>query len=94
MWLVNSASHMWGYRNYATNDRTVNSWWVGLLAAGEGWHNNHHAAPSVAAHGHRWWELDLSYLFIRGFELVGLAYDVKHLARGGDAPLGNPATEG
>jgi stearoyl-CoA desaturase (delta-9 desaturase) len=77
MWLVNSASHMWGYRNYQTNDRTVNCWWVGLLAAGEGWHNNHHALPSCAVHGHRWWEFDLSYLFLRCFELVGLVHDVK-----------------
>lgn len=77
MWLVNSASHMWGYRNYKTSDRTVNSWWVGLLAAGEGWHNNHHAIPSSAAHGHRWWELDQSFLFIRFFEIIGLARNVK-----------------
>ncbi|HEY8278587.1 MAG TPA: fatty acid desaturase [Bdellovibrionota bacterium] len=77
MWLVNSASHMWGYRNYETKDNTVNCWWVGLLAAGEGWHNNHHAQPSVAKHGHRWWELDLSYMIIRSFELAGIISEVK-----------------
>ena len=77
MWFVNSASHMWGYRNFNTKDKTVNCWWVGLLASGEGWHNNHHALPSCAAHGHRWWELDLSFLFIRTFELIGRARDVK-----------------
>jgi fatty-acid desaturase len=77
MWFVNSASHRWGYRNYDTRDLTVNCWWVGLLAAGEGWHNNHHANPSCAAHGHRWWEFDLSYEIIRVMALVGLARDVK-----------------
>lgn len=77
MWFVNSACHMWGYRNYETKDTTVNCWWVGLLASGEGWHNNHHAQPSCAAHGHRWWELDLSFLAIRGLERVGLARNVK-----------------
>lgn len=77
MWFVNSASHRWGYRNYETRDQTVNCWWVGLLAAGEGWHNNHHANPSCAAHGHRWWELDLSYGIIRAMEWVGLAREVK-----------------
>lgn len=77
MWFVNSASHMWGYRNYETNDQTVNCWWVGLLAAGEGWHNNHHANPSCAAHGHKWWELDLTFQFIRGLEFAGLAKHVK-----------------
>ncbi|RYY72074.1 MAG: acyl-CoA desaturase [Chitinophagaceae bacterium] len=77
MWFVNSASHRWGYRNYETKDLTVNCWWVGILAAGEGWHNNHHANPSCAAHGHRWWEFDLSYMIIRGMEVFGLARNVK-----------------
>jgi stearoyl-CoA desaturase (delta-9 desaturase) len=77
MWLVNSASHMWGYRNYQTADKTVNCWWVGVLAAGEGWHNNHHAFPAGAAHGHRWWEFDLSFFIIRVLEFLGLASAIK-----------------
>ncbi len=36
-------------------------WWVGLLAFGEGWHNNHHAYQRMARHGHRWWEIDVTY---------------------------------
>ncbi len=77
MWFVNSASHMWGYRNYPTRDKTVNCWWVGILAAGEGWHNNHHAIPNCAAHGHKWWEFDISFQFIRLFEFFGWVRDVK-----------------
>jgi len=77
MWFVNSATHKWGYRNYETKDKSTNCWWVGILAAGEGWHNNHHANPACAAHGHRWWELDISFGFIRLLEAVGLATDVK-----------------
>ncbi len=76
-WLVNSATHTWGYRTFATNDDSRNCWWVALLAAGEGWHNNHHASPSRAAHGLRWWEIDLTWLAIRGMERVGLATQVK-----------------
>ncbi|MGL5094235.1 MAG: fatty acid desaturase, partial [Planctomycetia bacterium] len=75
-WLVNSASHRWGYRNYSTGDQSRNNWWVAALTNGEGWHNNHHAAPRSAAHGHRWWEIDLTYSFIRLLELVGLAKQV------------------
>ena len=75
-WLVNSASHMWGYRNYETSDDSRNLWWVGLLAFGEGWHNNHHAFPGRAAHGHRWWEIDVTYLAILAMEKVGLAWKV------------------
>ena len=75
-WFVNSASHMWGYRNYETSDGSRNLWWVGLLAAGEGWHNNHHAHQRMAKHGHRWWEFDLTYTTICVMEKLGLAWDV------------------
>ena len=75
-WFVNSASHRWGYQNYKTGDLSTNSWWVALLTNGEGWHNNHHAAPRAASHGHRWWEIDLTYSFVRLLELVGLAKKV------------------
>lgn len=76
-WFVNSASHIWGYRNFHTKDQSKNCWWVGIIAAGEGWHNNHHAQPSSAAHGMKWWEFDLTFMYIRLFEFLGLIYDVK-----------------
>lgn len=77
-WFVNSASHMWGYRNYETSDDSRNLWWVGLLAFGEGWHNNHHAFQRMAKHGHRWWEFDVTYWAICALEKVGLAWNVVH----------------
>jgi fatty-acid desaturase len=77
-WFVNSASHMWGYRNYETTDDSRNLWWVGLLAYGEGWHNNHHAFQRMARHGHKWWEFDATYLTILAMEKLGLAWDVVH----------------
>ena len=75
-WLVNSASHMWGYINYRTRDDSRNNWWVALITYGEGWHNNHHAYPRMANHGHRWWEIDITYATIRLMESLGLAWDV------------------
>lgn len=75
-WAVNSASHMWGYRNFETTDGSRNNWWVSLLSFGEGWHNNHHAQQRSAAHGMRWWEFDLTYATIRLMSWVGLAWDV------------------
>ena len=75
-WAVNSVSHRWGYRNYDTRDNSRNSWWVALISHGEGWHNNHHAQPRAAMHGHRWWEFDCSWLFIRLFERIGLVKNV------------------
>ena len=75
-WSVNSVTHLWGYRNFETSDRSRNNWIVGLISNGEGWHNNHHAEPRCASHGRRWWELDVSYLTIRALALVGLASEV------------------
>jgi stearoyl-CoA desaturase (delta-9 desaturase) len=75
-WLVNSASHMWGYRNYQTRDDSRNNWWVALITYGEGWHNNHHAHPRMAKHGHKWWEFDVTFLTIRLMRFVKLAWDV------------------
>jgi stearoyl-CoA desaturase (delta-9 desaturase) len=77
-WFVNSATHIWGYRNYETDDNSRNLWWVGLLAFGEGWHNNHHAFQRMARQGHRWWEVDVTYWAICGLEALGLAWNVQH----------------
>jgi fatty-acid desaturase len=75
-WSVNSITHLWGYRSFDTPDDSRNNWLVALLSNGEGWHNNHHAEPRCAAHGHRWWELDVSYWTIRALERLGLASDL------------------
>jgi stearoyl-CoA desaturase (delta-9 desaturase) len=76
-WLVNSASHTFGYRNFEVSDLSTNCWWVALVTYGEGWHNNHHAFPTSARHGLRMWEIDPAYGFIRLLESVGLAWDVR-----------------
>ncbi len=76
-WFVNSATHIWGYRNYETTDRSRNLWWVAIISYGEGWHNNHHAHQRLAAHGHRWWEVDVTYMVIRLLKGLGLATKVQ-----------------
>jgi len=76
-WLVNSATHMWGYRSHETRDNSTNLWWVALVTYGEGWHNNHHAYQTSARHGLRWWELDMTYIAIRLMSFVGMAYAIK-----------------
>ncbi len=76
-WLVNSAGHGIGYKNFPTHDLSTNCWWVALLSMGEGWHNNHHAFPSSARHGLQPWELDLSYGFILLLKALGLAWDLR-----------------
>jgi stearoyl-CoA desaturase (delta-9 desaturase) len=75
-WGVNSAAHLWGYRNYATRENSRNNWLLALCTNGDGWHNNHHADPRAAAHGHRWWELDVTYLTICLWEKLSIVWDV------------------
>jgi len=75
-WLVNSVSHLFGYRNYETRDQSRNNWLVALLTYGEGWHNNHHADARAARNGHRWYEIDVTYYLIRLMKVFGLAYDI------------------
>lgn len=75
-WLINSATHIWGYRNYETTDHSRNLWWVSLFTFGEGWHNNHHAQPAAAYHGHRWWEIDATGWIISACRFTGLATKV------------------
>jgi fatty-acid desaturase len=76
-WLVNSATHMWGKRRFATRDDSRNNWWVALLTFGEGWHNNHHAHPTSARHGLAWYEIDLNWWGIRVMQFLRLAKAVK-----------------
>lgn len=62
-----------GYKNFNSADKAVNVWWVGILALGEGWHNNHHVIPGSARMGMRKFEFDFSWLVIKLFAFLGLA---------------------
>jgi stearoyl-CoA desaturase (delta-9 desaturase) len=76
-WSVNSVCHLWGTRPYECGDESRNNSVVGVLAMGEGWHNNHHAFPSSARFGQRWWQVDPGYYLIQLLARVGLAWNVK-----------------
>ncbi|MFN4244362.1 MAG: acyl-CoA desaturase [Tepidisphaerales bacterium] len=80
-WSINSACHLWGQRTYKSHDHSRNNALFGVLALGEGWHNNHHAFPTSARHGLEWWQFDLSYLLIRSMAALGLVWDVKTPSR-------------
>jgi len=76
-WLVNSATHLYGRRRFATRDDSRNNWWVALLTGGEGWHNNHHAYPVSARHGLAWYEFDPNYYGIWILRTLGIAKNVQ-----------------
>ena len=98
-WAVNSVTHRWGYRNYETDENSRNNWVVALLTNGEGWHNNHHASQRSASHGHRWWEIDVTYWTILALCRVGLASEViapsglARFATADDHPIGHHDAE-
>jgi sn-2 palmitoyl-lipid 9-desaturase len=76
-WLINSVTHIYGYRNFlTTKDNARNLWWAAILTYGEGWHNNHHAYPNVAKAGLRWWEIDATWWAIRVLQALGLVKKV------------------
>ena len=74
---VNSVGHLWGRRRFDTGEGSRNNFVLGVLAMGEGWHNNHHRAPASARHGFAWYELDQAYLTIRLLRAVGLVWAVR-----------------
>jgi stearoyl-CoA desaturase (delta-9 desaturase) len=74
---VNSAAHVWGDQTYNTGDLSRNNWWLGILAFGGGWHNNHHAFEWSARHGLEWWQFDMTWLLIKFLETCGLATNIK-----------------
>ena len=76
-WSVNSVCHLWGTRPFRSHDESRNNPIVGVLAFGEGWHNNHHAFPTSARHGLRWWEFDSSFLVIWTLSKLGLVWNVR-----------------
>src|SRR5699024_4281847 len=74
---VNSLNHMVGRQRYLTGDDSRNNWFLALVSMGEGWHNNHHYYPAAARNGFFWWEIDTTYYLLKGFEKVGLVWDLR-----------------
>ena len=68
---VNAVGHLYGKKVYENTAR--NSQWLAWLTAGEGLHNNHHAAPTSARLSHRRGEIDPGWWLISALDRVGLA---------------------
>ena len=90
---INSLCHFFGRRRFETGDESRNLAWLAPLTFGEAWHNNHHAFPTSAAHGLRWYEraLDPSALLISALERLGLVWDVVRISEDRQAAKLAPA---
>jgi stearoyl-CoA desaturase (delta-9 desaturase) len=73
---INSLSHLWGSRRYATDDDSRNNPVLALITMGEGWHNNHHHYQVSCRQGFFWWEIDCTYYILRALAAVGLIWDL------------------
>jgi stearoyl-CoA desaturase (delta-9 desaturase) len=76
-WSINSLCHTAGTQPFRSHDSSRNNLVAGLMGLGEGWHNNHHAFPTSARHGLRWWEFDASWELIRLLSILGLVWNVR-----------------
>lgn len=74
---VNSLAHRFGKRRYNTRDDSRNSLLIALITCGEGWHNNHHHYPGSARQGFYWWEIDMTYYFLKTLAMLGVIWDLK-----------------
>jgi stearoyl-CoA desaturase (delta-9 desaturase) len=82
--LINSLSHVWGTRRFATADESRNNFVLALLTLGEGWHNNHHFYMSSVRQGIRWWEIDVTYYVLRMLSWIGVTKDLREFRLPGD----------
>jgi len=73
---INSLSHIWGKRRYATTDDSKNNPVLAIVTMGEGWHNNHHYYPRSVRQGFHWWQIDMTYYVLRALSAVGLVWDL------------------
>ena len=76
-WSINSVCHVWGTSPYQSRDDSKNNYPIAVLSLGEGWHNNHHAFPTSARHGLRWWQFDASWCVLLAMRATGLVWDVR-----------------
>ncbi len=69
-----SHSRSYGYRNFETNDNSVNlnGWFATFMSAGESLQNNHHARPTSPIHAFKAGERDFGWGLVWVYEKIGL----------------------
>jgi stearoyl-CoA desaturase (delta-9 desaturase) len=77
---INSLCHFFGRRRFEVDDESRNLAWLSVFSFGESWHHNHHAFPTSAAHGLKWWEFDVSAQIIRGMKRLGWVTEVVEIS--------------
>jgi len=65
-------SHLIGYRNYDSNDKSRNVFPIGFIFGGEELHNNHHTSWKSVNFADKWFEFDIGYWYIVILNKLGL----------------------
>lgn len=71
---INSLSHVFGKRRFATTDDSRNNWLLAIITMGEGWHNNHHRFCASTRQGFYWYEYDFTYYILKALSFFGLVW--------------------
>ena len=74
---INSLSHVFGKRRFATSDDSRNNWLLALLTLGEGWHNNHHRFAASTRQGFYWYEIDITYYVLKVLSWFRIVWDLR-----------------
>jgi stearoyl-CoA desaturase (delta-9 desaturase) len=95
-WSINSVCHFFGRRRFDIEDESRNVFWLAPFSMGEAWHHNHHAFPTSAFHGLRFWEriADPTGLVIALLEKSGLVWNVVRVSPDRQAAKALPAAPG
>ncbi|VDM39964.1 unnamed protein product [Toxocara canis] len=76
-WLINSAAHKFGFKPYDANISPTDSYWLAIVAAGEGGHNYHHVFPQDYRTSEYSWIYNITRVIIDAMATVGIVYDRK-----------------
>jgi len=74
---VTSLCHIYGKKEYDTNEESRNLAILAIPTFGQSWHNNHHAFPNSAYIGLKWWQIDIGGMIITVLKFLGLAWDIQ-----------------
>jgi stearoyl-CoA desaturase (delta-9 desaturase) len=78
---INSLSHVFGNRRFATSDDSRNNWFLAIVTMGEGWHNNHHRFAASTRQGFYWYEYDITFYILKVLSWLGIVWDLRPVPR-------------
>jgi stearoyl-CoA desaturase (delta-9 desaturase) len=87
IWAVNSVGHCWGSSPSTHDNESKNNFILALLTFGEGWHNNHHAAPRCAYNNWRGYEIDMNGFVIRTLKSARIIWAVNERPKSSFGPV-------